>query len=1240
MGRTTKSKAFHFCKTIALLLATCSATSDICNACELTCTYLAYDSGIVRKRRIAKPKEVVDATRPPRRTQVVFNLGKGRTAKHKSASWTTDSGATVSVTNRLDIFETIDDVSPNVKVRVANGHTVSVQCIGTVRLNMVDSSGKPYAVLLSNVFYSPDFSSNLLSVHEMYRQHRISTVFRGNKASFVTADDVEIPITFSRDRQYLLQANAVVNESALCDALADLWHSRLMHCGNAALRRMACVIPALKRCKFDFSKCDACLSGAGRKLPISVKPRASPDSSFRRKPHKFTYFGERIASDLCGPFPTGLRGEKYTINFYDCHTKYIKLYCLPNKEKLTVLNAFKQFLADHQHILLHGIGEWWTDNGGEFLNKSMDAFCEELCVKRAFSIPYEPRQNPYAERANGTVLRPMRSMFAASGAPEHFWPDVARHAALVHNVLKDDQCNSPYETVHGKAFDYDTLHNVLCLCYYLLPERDRASKLSPRALPARYLGVDPIRHGHIVYVPGLQRYTSAYHVVFNEYRYYDVRMDKSNVTFGDREPSHTESHRLRSSYNEERDHSPGSILPPSVNPQHGTLPTDGDPGDWNAGHCSNSACLYPNGHDGLCSHQEVYAVSREHPRRLYPECSVNQTCMFHAGHCGECMDDSDHWIEGHTSPTGVNVALHIHDEDYYSSMDYDCTEESFNVIIDNVTNEAITVNAADFSDIPCPNKYEDTQSSPLKLRWNESMREEWEALIKNETFEFVSHNDPRVRGRKPTKSRWVYTIKYNRDGTISRYKSRFVVCGYSQRQGIDYDRAFSATLRATSFRTLLSIAAGKKMRLMQLDVSNAFTQAEMDDADVYIEAPKGNFGDTEVIRGKVVSKLLYLKRALYGTKQASRLWQNTLREFLVSLGFQQSTADPCVFRLVIERDEIILGIYVDDILVAYRGNKFYETFSAKFFARFPGKQEPLRWFLGMAIDQHEDYSIHVNHELSISKLGDKYIPGNIVTRDHPSLETFNKLDKAVDNEDRARVQARSVQYASLVGALLYISVMSRPDIAVHTSILAKFLADPSSDCCDAAIILTQYLYSTRRKKLYYSGKVTVPDGLEKHGVDIERNFGFVAYSDSSWGNKYPYPMFGYCVYLYGGLISFASKQLKTIAFSSCEAEYAAASFACKEVEFIRMICSDMGVELRERLVLGVDNTAAIDIAHDVGVSGRTKHYSRAIHYLRDLTQLKRILPAFVNTFQQRADGYTKVLDKSTFLKWVTHVMSA
>ena len=89
---------------------------------------------------------------------------------------------------------------------------------------------------------------------------------------------------------------------------------------------------------------------------------------------------------------------------------------------------------------------------------------------------------------------------------------------------------------------------------------------------------------------------------------------------------------------------------------------------------------------------------------------------------------------------------------------------------------------------------------------------------------------------------------------------------------------------------------------------------------------------------------------------------------------------------------------------------------------------------------------------------------------------------------------------------------------------------------------------------------------------------------------------------------------------------------------MRHVCADMGVVLNGRLVLAVDNTACMDIACDVGVSGRTKHFDRAIHYMRDLTQYKRILPAYVRTDLQRADGFTKALDKSKFNAWVPNVL--
>ena len=77
----------------------------------------------------------------------------------------------------------------------------------------------------------------------------------------------------------------------------------------------------------------------------------------------------------------------------------------------------------------------------------------------------------------------------------------------------------------------------------------------------------------------------------------------------------------------------------------------------------------------------------------------------------------------------------------------------------------------------------------------------------------------------------------------------------------------------------------------------------------------------------------------------------------------------------------------DDIIVAYKGDQLFNSFQKKFFLRFPGKQQKLSWFLGMGIDQHEDYSIHIDHKQSIEKLAEKYISGNKTTRDYLSPDS-------------------------------------------------------------------------------------------------------------------------------------------------------------------------------------------------------------------------------------------------------------
>ena len=86
----------------------------------------------------------------------------------------------------------------------------------------------------------------------------------------------------------------------------------------------------------------------------------------------------------------------------------------------------------------------------------------------------------------------------------------------------------------------------------------------------------------------------------------------------------------------------------------------------------------------------------------------------------------------------------------------------------------------------------------------------------------------------------------------------------------------------------------------QFDVTSAFTQAEID-AEIYVEPPKGFATTGKDGRPQV----LRLKKALYGTKQAARLWQQALVKRLKTMGFTQSAHDPCLFRYVGEHGECL-----------------------------------------------------------------------------------------------------------------------------------------------------------------------------------------------------------------------------------------------------------------------------------------------------------------------------------------------
>ena len=82
-------------------------------------------------------------------------------------------------------------------------------------------------------------------------------------------------------------------------------------------------------------------------------------------------------------------------------------------------------------------------------------------------------------------------------------------------------------------------------------------------------------------------------------------------------------------------------------------------------------------------------------------------------------------------------------------------------------------------------------------------------------------------------SKWIYVIKHAANGSIEKYKARFVARGFSQKEGIDYEETFVLVARYTFIRTILELASMMKWNIHQMDVKETFMNDVIEE-EVYI----------------------------------------------------------------------------------------------------------------------------------------------------------------------------------------------------------------------------------------------------------------------------------------------------------------------------------------------------------------------------------------------------------------------
>ncbi|KAE9317857.1 hypothetical protein PR003_g18375 [Phytophthora rubi] len=292
-----------------------------------------------------------------------------------------------------------------------------------------------------------------------------------------------------------------------------------------------------------------------------------------------------------------------------------------------------------------------------------------------------------------------------------------------------------------------------------------------------------------------------------------------------------------------------------------------------------------------------------------------------------------------------------------------------------------------------------------------------------------------------------------------------------------------------------------------------------------------------------------LLQSLYGLKQASRVWNETIDKHPKSMGFELAEADPYVYTRGESDVECIVCLYEDGMLIASRQKVVIASVKAgiveKFRIRDLGRA---RFILGIAIDYGMErrtlvISQKVYTESIIKKFGQESAK-SCLTPLEPGVN-LTKADEPQTGEDTAKMKSKP--YRSLVGSLMHLVCGMRPDIWVAVVKLSRFLENPGEKHWDAGMKVVRYLLKPKDVCIVYDGLL---------GTQLE------AYSDADWaGNRDDRrSVSGIMLMMCGAPVMWRSTFQKTIALSSTEAEYMALSDCVKECVWMRSLLKDIGVE--------------------------------------------------------------------------------
>ena len=238
-----------------------------------------------------------------------------------------------------------------------------------------------------------------------------------------------------------------------------------------------------------------------------------------------------------------------------------------------------------------------------------------------------------------------------------------------------------------------------------------------------------------------------------------------------------------------------------------------------------------------------------------------------------------------------------------------------------------------------------------------------------------------------------------------------------------------------------------------MDVKSAFLNGDLKE-EVYVHQPPGF-----AIPGKE-GKVLRLRKALYGLRQAPRAWNAKLDSTLKGMGFEQSPHEAAIYRRGSGGNALLVGVYVDDLVITGTKDAEVAAFKEEMKATFQMSDlGPLSFYLGIEVHQN-DSGITLRQTAYAKRVVE--LAG--LTDCNPALTPMEERLKL--SRDSTTEEVDATQYRRLVGSLRYLA-HTRPDLAFSVGYVSRFMQRPTTEHQQAVKRIICYVAGTLDHGLYY-----------------------------------------------------------------------------------------------------------------------------------------------------------------------------